>query len=127
MPLHSTHGNATCRIRLPRPWHAGHLYASAKLSNEGFGTSRLHPRPLHSVCPVALHFGQSPGDGQVVRDWHDLLDFLVAQLDPDNPHNQAWTGATQTNTVMAFLRRLMALTPRLGPAPPAAVIAAVGT
>jgi len=31
----------------------------AKLSNVGFGTARLHPRALHSVLPVALHFGQS--------------------------------------------------------------------
>ena len=52
------------------------------------------------------------GAGQVVRDFYDLLDVLDARLDPDDLHN--WGGRTQPGTVMAFLRRVMALAPRLG-------------
>lgn len=51
------------------------------------------------------------GQGTLVRDWQDLVDFLIARLEDDDPE---WTGRTQPGTVMAFLRRLMALGPRLG-------------
>lgn len=52
------------------------------------------------------------GDGQVVRNFYDLLDVLESRVNPDGPYQ--WSGNTQPGTVMAFLRRLMALTPRLG-------------
>lgn len=51
--------------------------------------------------------------GSVVRDFQELIDFLVDRLEDDDPHT-GWTGRTQQGTVMAFLRRLMALSPRLG-------------
>lgn len=52
------------------------------------------------------------GSGQVVRDFYDLLDVLDAKLDPET--GAGWTGNTQPGTVTAFLRRVMALAPRLG-------------
>ena len=52
------------------------------------------------------------GAGQVVRSFYDLLDVLDARLDPDDLQN--WAGRTQPGTIMAFLRRVMALAPRLG-------------
>jgi len=55
---------------------------------------------------------KSAGDGQVVRNFYDLIDVLEIRVDPDGPYQ--WSGNTQQGTVMAFLRRLMALTPRLG-------------
>ena len=55
---------------------------------------------------------KSAGDGQVVRNFYDLLDVLETRIDLDGPYQ--WSGNTQQGTVMAFLRRLMALAPRLG-------------
>src|SRR5689334_15551376 len=87
MPLQSSHGKATWRITLPRPWQSRHLNASAKLSNVGFGTARLHPRALHSVLPLALHFGQStllyrPAPLQPTQAFTPLKVFSL----PDPPH-----------------------------------------
>ena len=65
---------------------------------------------------AAARAERDPGEGAVVRDFADLVDYLTAQLvgedgDSPDPH---WTGSTQGNTVMAFLRRLYAASPRLG-------------
>lgn len=55
------------------------------------------------------------GAGTPIRDFSDLVDFLTSRLAPDDPHSDpAWTGSVQANTLMAFLRRLYALSPRLG-------------
>jgi hypothetical protein len=55
------------------------------------------------------------GAGTPIRDFPDLVDFLTERLAPDDPHSDpAWTGSVQSNTLMAFLRRLYALAPRLG-------------
>lgn len=56
------------------------------------------------------------GAGTAVRDYQDLLDFLIAklELELDGAPDGSWTGRTQAGTVLAFLRRLMALSPRLG-------------
>jgi len=57
------------------------------------------------------------GSGTPVRDYQDLLDFLIGRLELDLEEgggHSSWTGRTQAGTVMAFLRRLMALSPRLG-------------
>ena len=51
------------------------------------------------------------GAGSAVRDFYDLLDVLDEKLDPNGAN---WTANTQPGTVMAFLRRVMALAPRLG-------------
>ena len=47
-----------------------------------------------------------------MRNFYDLLDVLETRVDLDGPYQ--WSGNTQQGTVMAFLRRLMALAPRLG-------------
>lgn len=54
------------------------------------------------------------GAGTPIRDYQDLLDFLVAKLEADDDGHSSWAGRTQPGTIMAFLRRLMALSPRLG-------------
>ncbi|WP_373234690.1 ATP-binding protein [Mycobacterium marinum] len=55
------------------------------------------------------------GAGTPIRNFSDLIDFLTIQLAPDDLHaDPAWTGSVQPNTLMAFLRRLYALAPRLG-------------
>ena len=55
------------------------------------------------------------GAGVPIRDFSDLVDFLTARLTPDDPHaDNTWTGGVQANTLLAFLRRLYALSPRLG-------------
>jgi hypothetical protein len=54
------------------------------------------------------------GAGTPVRDFSDFVDFLTERLSPDEHPDLAWTGSVQSNTLMAFLRRLYALGPRLG-------------
>lgn len=55
------------------------------------------------------------GDGTPIRDFSDLVDFLSQRLTPDDPHNDpAWSAGVQPGTALAFLRRLYAMTPRLG-------------
>ncbi|MGH9284989.1 MAG: ATP-binding protein, partial [Acidimicrobiales bacterium] len=51
------------------------------------------------------------GEGTVVRDFSDLVDFLTARIEAED-HD--WLAGVQPGTAMAFLRRLYALTPRLG-------------
>ncbi len=57
-----------------------------------------------------------PGDGTVVRNFGDLVDFLVARVTDDDEHAAtAWTGRVASGTVSAFVRRLYAQTSRIGP------------
>ena len=56
---------------------------------------------------------RTPGQGVPVRNFQDLLDYLIARLEDSDEHNE-WTGRAATGTVLAFLRRLMALGPRMG-------------
>ncbi|HMJ37096.1 MAG TPA: ATP-binding protein [Baekduia sp.] len=77
------------------------------ICDEPHSTSRTFERIVAGRPPA-----KPAGAGQVVRDFYDLLDVLDVRLDPDGPYN--WTGNTQQGTVLAFLRRIMALAPRLG-------------
>ncbi|MDX6644383.1 MAG: hypothetical protein QOK40_110 [Miltoncostaeaceae bacterium] len=55
------------------------------------------------------------GDGVPIRSFADLVDYLTGLLADEKGYSEpAWTGGTQSNTVMAFLRRLYAASPRLG-------------
>lgn len=54
------------------------------------------------------------GDGKVVRDFDDLLEFLTERVSPDALNDPAWTGGVQPGTAHAFLRRLHAQGRRLG-------------
>lgn len=51
------------------------------------------------------------GDGDLLRNLGDILDFLERQIEINA---QEWTGNTQAGTVSAFLRRLQAMVPRFG-------------
>jgi hypothetical protein len=57
-----------------------------------------------------------PGDGRPFRDFSDLVDFLTAQLVPEDgaPPDPAWTGSVQQSTALAFIRRLAAQVQRIG-------------
>ncbi|HEY0798207.1 MAG TPA: ATP-binding protein [Candidatus Baltobacteraceae bacterium] len=54
----------------------------------------------------------NPGDGTHIRDFGDLVDFLDGML--SSGPNQDWDGGVQSGTVHAFLRRLYAVSQRLG-------------
>lgn len=54
-----------------------------------------------------------PGDGFGVRSFADLISYIENKVDPELD-DTSWTGGVQQGTVMAFLRRLFALTPRMG-------------
>jgi DNA helicase HerA-like ATPase len=55
------------------------------------------------------------GDGFVVRDFNDLIEFLTGRVSPDSPgFDPTWTAGVQAGTCAAFLRRLYAQGPRLG-------------
>ncbi len=57
------------------------------------------------------------GDGDVIRDFGDLVEFLSTVVNPDDNqagYNPDWTAGTVAGTRGAFLRRLYAQTPRLG-------------
>jgi uncharacterized protein len=55
------------------------------------------------------------GDGFVVRDFNDLIEFLTDRVAPDSPgFDGAWTAGVAPGTCSAFLRRLYAQGPRLG-------------
>lgn len=56
---------------------------------------------------------RNPGEGYVIADFRDLVDFLSEKLE-DPEKAREWTGGTQAGTVNAFLRRLQAMAPRYG-------------
>jgi hypothetical protein len=58
---------------------------------------------------------RSAADGTVVEEFDDLVEFLDARLsDSDHPDHRMLVGSLSEGTVMAFLRRLHSLGPRLG-------------
>lgn len=57
--------------------------------------------------------GRGAGEGTPIRTFADLVDFLTSRLDPTNPDLE-WTANVAQGTMMAFLRRLYAQSPRLG-------------
>ncbi|MBI3929504.1 MAG: ATP-binding protein [Armatimonadetes bacterium] len=56
---------------------------------------------------------RSAMEGEVIRSFRDLVDFLELQLENEGGARE-WTGGTQAGTVNAFLRRLHAMVPRFG-------------
>jgi hypothetical protein len=58
---------------------------------------------------------REPGDGQLIRSFSDLVDYITEQLERDlDAGSGEWQGRAQGGTVEAFLRRLHALGPRMG-------------
>jgi len=58
---------------------------------------------------------RSAGDGFVVRDFTDLVEFLTRRVTPDSAgYDPSWTAGAAPGTCLAFLRRLYAQGPRLG-------------
>ena len=56
---------------------------------------------------------RSAGGGTVIRDFSDLADFLVTVCDPADG-DPAWQAGVQQGTLAAFVRRVLALQPRMG-------------
>ena len=56
---------------------------------------------------------RNDADGDVVRDFHDLIDLINARCDPGGG-DPDWQAGAQSGTLAAFVRRLMALAPRMG-------------
>ena len=75
------------------------------------GTSFNLDRVLHARRPE-----KRPAEGGPFRDFSDLVDFLTAQLVPEDgrPPDPAWTGSVAQTTVLAFIRRLAAQVQRIG-------------
>jgi DNA helicase HerA-like ATPase len=57
-----------------------------------------------------------PGEGAAFRDFSDLVDFLTAQLVPEDGGlpDPGWTGSVAPTTLQAFIRRLAAQVQRIG-------------
>ncbi len=55
-----------------------------------------------------------PGSGTLISDFGDLVEFIADKIGGQysDPH---WVGIAAPGTVLAFLRRLYAMVPRLGP------------
>ncbi len=68
-------------------------------------------RVLHERRPE-----KRPAEGSAFRDFPDLVDFLTAQLVPEDGHppDPAWTGGVAQATTLAFIRRLAAQVQRIG-------------
>ncbi len=75
------------------------------------GTSFNLDRVLHERRP-----DRRPAEGAPFRDFPDLVDFLTAQLVPEDGRapDPAWTGSVAQTTTLAFIRRLAAQVQRLG-------------
>lgn len=56
---------------------------------------------------------KSDADGTVIRDFHDLIEEIGARCDPGGG-DPDWQAGAQGGTLSAFVRRLMALAPRMG-------------
>lgn len=79
--------------------------------DEPHTASRTFERVVGSRPPEP----RAAGEGMVVRDFQDLVDLLIRRLEAADDGGPAdWSGRTAPGTVMAFLRRIMALGPRLG-------------
>ena len=56
---------------------------------------------------------RNDADGTVIRDFHDLIEEIGARCDPGGG-DPDWQAGAQGGTLSAFVRRLMALAPRMG-------------
>jgi len=56
---------------------------------------------------------RNDADGTVIRDFHDLIEEVGARCDPGGG-DPDWQAGAQGGTLSAFVRRLMALAPRMG-------------
>jgi DNA helicase HerA-like ATPase len=56
---------------------------------------------------------RNDADGVVIRDFHDLVDEIGTRCDPAGG-DLDWQAGAQSGTLGAFVRRLMALAPRMG-------------
>lgn len=74
------------------------------------------PQTSHNFERIAIagRPAKSSGEGQgVIRDFSDLVDFLVTVCDPAGG-DPDWQGGVQQGTLAAFVRRMLALQPRMG-------------
>ena len=75
-------------------------------ASTGFNPDRLAEREPESA---------SGGQGHVVRDFADFVDFTDKLADSDDERAHRWFGRTQSGTRQAYLRRLLRLRRHIGP------------
>ena len=75
-------------------------------ADAGFNPDRLAVRePSEAVA----------GEGHVIRDFGDFVDFAESMADRDDDQAGRWFGRTQAGTRQAFLRRVLRLRRHVGP------------
>lgn len=99
------------RVRLQLARHAyphqdgsGAVVLSAPPATTGFTFERIVEQ---SRAP------RNDADGDVIRDFHDLVDVLATRCDPAGG-DPDWQAGAQAGTLAAFVRRMTALVPRMG-------------
>ena len=75
-------------------------------SDVGFNPDRLAEREPEEA---------SAGEGHVLRDFGDLVDFTERMANRDDDIANQWFGRTQSGTKQAYLRRLLRLRRHIGP------------
>jgi uncharacterized protein len=60
---------------------------------------------------ISTRAERQPGEGAAIRTFADLVEFLDAQVDIEDPD---WVGRIASGTAMAFVRRLHGQVPRMG-------------
>lgn len=99
------------RVQLARwAWPARGMPGAAVLCEPPPGTSYVLERVIGERRDP-----RPPGDGVLVRDFADLVDFLADKVAADAPgYDPAWIAGAAPGTVSAFLRRIYAQGQRLG-------------
>jgi uncharacterized protein len=100
------------RMQLARWVHpVQNMPGAAVMCQPAPGTSYVFERVVAERRPP-----RPPGDGVLVRDFGDLLNFIVAKVSAESGENydSAWIAGATPGTVSAFLRRLHAQGQRLG-------------
>ena len=97
------------RVRIQLARHCWPLAAepgAVVLADPPPGCSYNFDKVAHERRPA-----RQAGEGTPVHDFADLVAFLAERVEQEDP---AWMAGVQSNTGLAFLRRLYALTPRIG-------------
>jgi hypothetical protein len=92
------------RHAYPHQDRTGAVAFAAPPANTGFTFDRV---------VQASRNPRGDGDGAVIRDFSDLIDYIAARCDPATGDPE-WQGGVQPGTLAAFVRRLYALVPRMG-------------
>ena len=82
------------------------VIARAADTDAGYNPDRLADREPEEAAA---------GEGHVIRDFGDFVDFTERMADRDDDEAAQWFGRTQAGTRQAFLRRVLRLRRHIGP------------